>query len=357
MEKLGVLLINSSRIYGGTETWTLRAAAELKNRGYRVIVGYRFPVIKQHADDFGLPIIKFPLRSDSDIYSIYLIRKTLLKNNLHVVLPTRDREYWLGTIAAKLAGCKSIIRLGIVRILKNKWKNRTLYGKWADAIQVNAQAIVDGLLSVNFIPQNKIHQFYDGVEVPPTLPDNANTPPFTFVYVGSLIARKNVSQLLGVFHKLTQSLPDSDIRLWLVGEGEEEANLKQLAQELKIRDMVKFWGHQDDVPAILQQCHAMVLLSKSEGFPTVLLEGMACGVPPVVGSIPGIDEVVNHETNGLIVNLDNETEIVRAMKRMVQDKSFRIQLRETGFKEVKEKFSRAAMGENLEKLILEVVNG
>lgn len=357
MKSLGVLFINSSRIYGGTETWALRAAKELQSRGHRVLVGYRYSIIKNHAHIFGLPTVKLPLISDSDIYSVYRIGKTMVDNNLQVVLPTRDREYWLGAIAAKFVSRKCVIRLGIVRDLKKKWKNRNLYGKWADAIQVNANAIVDALRNTNFIPPGKIHQFYDGVETPDSLPDSENHPrPFIFVYVGSLIVRKNVGLIVRMFQKLCSAMPEIDMRLWLVGDGEERDNLKHLAAELSITGKVIFWGHRDDIPSLLQQSHALVLLSKNEGFPTVILEGMAWGVPPVIGKIPGIEEIVKHEKNGLVVNLENETEILNALQRIVKEDFLRSTLRESGFNIIKNHFSREIMGANLEKLLFEVID-
>ncbi|MEJ2537146.1 MAG: hypothetical protein P8048_08875, partial [Calditrichia bacterium] len=182
-------------------------------------LGNRYVIIRDYAEAAVLKNAYLPLKNDADFLSVLSMVRIIKKEDIQVVIPTKVKEYWLGTISARLAKRKNIIRLGIDRPIKNKWKNRNLYGKWVDRILVNAKAIQETLAKSGFISTRKTNIIYNGVKIPAQLPEFRKNPdPFTFIYVGSLITRKNVDRLLEIFGKIMEKTEHTELQLWIVGE-------------------------------------------------------------------------------------------------------------------------------------------
>lgn len=120
--------------------------------------------------------------------------------------------------------------------------------------------------------------------------------------VGALIPRKGQSLVI----EALASLPDA--RLLLVGKGEDEANLRALAQERGLTDRVHFLGSLDHdlLPLVLSAADAMVLPSSSEGLANAWVEALACGTPLVITDAGGAREVVDGPDAGIIVARDAE---------------------------------------------------
>lgn len=111
--------------------------------------------------------------------------------------------------------------------------------------------------------------------------------------IGRLHFQKNQTFLLEVFAKLVKKQPDA--RLVLVGEGEDEQKLRQLAREHGIEQLIFWAGLQKDIGAWLSSLDLFVFPSLFEGASVVALEAQANGVPCLVsgGVLP--DEVCMNE--------------------------------------------------------------
>lgn len=94
-----------------------------------------------------------------------------------------------------------------------------------------------------------------------------------------------------LIHALAR-LARPDVTLLLVGEGEEKAAVQALVAELGLKGAVRFLGQRSDVPALMAMADLLVLPSRFEGLPLVLLEAMAAGLPVVATRAPGNDEAL-----------------------------------------------------------------
>lgn len=119
------------------------------------------------------------------------------------------------------------------------------------------------------------------------------------VSVGALLAIKG--QALAI--EALPSLPE-DVRLALIGSGEEEEALRALAARLGLEDRVLFLGPQghDAVPLLLCAADAMVLPSEREGLANAWIEALACGTPIVITDVGGAREVVDRPAAGRLVD-------------------------------------------------------
>lgn len=98
--------------------------------------------------------------------------------------------------------------------------------------------------------------------------------------VGRLVAAKGFDILLEAW----QHLPG---RLVIVGSGPDEAALKAQHAALGLGDRVVFAGYRPDVPLLMAAADLLVIASRREGFPYVLIEALHTGVPIVSTAIPG----------------------------------------------------------------------
>lgn len=132
----------------------------------------------------------------------------------------------------------------------------------------------------------------------------------------------NIKQQDEIIKAYSQSvLPQKGIKLLLVGDGEKRKDFEQLAKELNLEDKVIFTGFKANPYPYLKKAKFMVLASKNEGFPNVLLESFACETPVVSYDCKtGPNEIIIHNHNGLLVKDQNPKKLTEAMNLMVENK-------------------------------------
>lgn len=161
------------------------------------------------------------------------------------------------------------------------------------------------------IPAGKVSVIYRGVDADRFKPSAARPPrPFIVASCGALGERKGTYDLIRGWRRL--ALPDS--QLWLIGSipKGEEAAMRKLADP-----SVRFFGFRKDLPELMAQAHAHVLLSRNEGFAKVLLEAAACGVVNVCTEQTGLPA----DAPGAIVIADrrDDAEVGTALRSLHAD--------------------------------------
>lgn len=142
---------------------------------------------------------------------------------------------------------------------------------------------------------------------------------FTFIFIGRLVGDKGINELVEAFKRLNRDYPDT--RLVLVGG--HEPNLDPLKEETltdiaTIIDIVAV-GRQEDVRPWLAASDALVFPSYREGFPNVVIEAGAMGLPSIVTDINGSNEIIVDGKNGLIVPPLDSDALYSAMVRILTD--------------------------------------
>jgi glycosyltransferase involved in cell wall biosynthesis len=136
-------------------------------------------------------------------------------------------------------------------------------------------------------------------------------------YVGRLDRQKNVAWLVENGPLWLEELPDCD--LLLVGRGPQQAALQRLAQQVGIGDRVHWAGFRDDVPAILAASRLLVLPSRWEGMPNVVLEAMAGALPVVGADVEGVAELLGPAAEEQTVSASDAQAFAAKVVRLVRD--------------------------------------
>ena len=149
------------------------------------------------------------------------------------------------------------------------------------------------------------------------------TPPegrgFTFVFVGRLVGDKGINELIAAFVRLNKEHPQT--HLVLVGGEEEKLDpiKPETRREIESNDAIESVGRQSDVRPFYASADALVFPSYREGFPNVVIEAGAMGLPSIVTDINGSREIIIEGENGTIVPSKDAEALYQAMKRFVEN--------------------------------------
>jgi len=162
--------------------------------------------------------------------------------------------------------------------------------------------------------------------------------------VGSLKSIKGVDVLLRAAAPVMAREPRA--RLVLVGDGPDRVMLEALANELGIAVRVSFLGIRADVDTVLRAADALVLASRTEALPTVVLEAMATELPVIATRVGGVPEIVESDRSGLLVPAEDADALTRALERVVSDAALRVTLGRRGRAIVEARFRVETMCES-----------
>jgi glycosyltransferase involved in cell wall biosynthesis len=152
------------------------------------------------------------------------------------------------------------------------------------------------------------------------------TSPFIVSVTRLEETQKDVTTLLHAFAMLVQQHGITE-QLVLVGEGRHRAELERLAQRLGVRKQVTFAGFMPNPLPLVQAARAMVLSSKFEGLPTVLIEGLIIGQVLVSTDCPtGPKEILKQGDAGLLVPVGDAVAMANALRRALCDDALRERL-------------------------------
>ena len=137
---------------------------------------------------------------------------------------------------------------------------------------------------------------------------------FTFCFVGRMGRDKGINELVHSFLRLYQK--DERVRLLLVGPFEKELDpvLPEVEEHILHHPGICYMGYQNDVRPFLVASDALVFPSYREGFPNVVIQAGAMGLPAIVTDINGCNEIVLPDLNGVIIPSKDEQALYESMK-------------------------------------------
>jgi len=158
------------------------------------------------------------------------------------------------------------------------------------------------------------------------------------LFTGNLIKLKCVDILIKAFCRLKKNLPQERLKLFLIGDGPQKNNLASLARILKLEDDVIFLGEKphEEIPRWLNLADVFVLPSASEGFPTIIVEAMACGVPIVATNIGGVPEAISDGNTGILTAPNDVDSMIKAIARCIMDEEFVGSIKKQAIEKAKE---------------------
>lgn len=140
-----------------------------------------------------------------------------------------------------------------------------------------------------------------------------NPDDFVFIFVGRLVGDKGINELIEAFVKLNQSITNT--KLLLVGDFEKKLDpLKEkTTHEILFNKNIVYTKWVNDVRPYLSIANVLTFPSYREGFPNVVLQAGAMGLPSIVTDISGSNEIIKEGENGTIIPPKNVNLLYRKM--------------------------------------------
>lgn len=171
---------------------------------------------------------------------------------------------------------------------------------------------------------------------------------YVLSYVAELIDNKNQMMLLEVFEIVRQFIPNT--KLLLIGPEHDGGALRRFVQNMGLQNDVLLLGWRNDVPMLLHLSDVYVASSKSEGLGLNLIEAMACNLPVVATRNRGHLEIVNHEVNGFLVDVNDYEEMAAIVLKLHNDAKLRSRITQHAQRDI-EQFGREAAIKELTEIV------
>lgn len=355
---MNFLLLNSSDVWGGTEKWACMAAHALAAE-HEVSFAFSADVIGER---LHVPKHRMAFRSFFDLATVLEIVRLVRRKRIQVLIPTKKTEYLLAGVAARLCGAANILRLGIVRDLRNKPHNNLMYNILADGIIVNARPIKEMLLRSHFMRNERIRVIYNGLDTEQldaaleSSQRGTRRFDFTITTMGRLTKVKAVDVLLKAFARFLSDTGAHDAGLQIIGDGEERGSLQSLSSDLGITDRVHFTGFLSNPYRYLQGTDVFVLASGNEGISNAMLEAMYLGSALVAADAGGTADIVNSGENCLLFEFGDEAALASHLRVLYRNDALRESVAEAGRATVIERFSVTRMQEEVVRFCSDVLS-
>jgi len=172
--------------------------------------------------------------------------------------------------------------------------------------------------------------------------------PFLFVAAGRLSHEKGYDILLQACSQLKSSVDNFKVDIY--GHGPEETPLKTMREELGLAGVVEFKGFVDDVLPVLKNADALVLPSRSEGMPNIILEAWSQKLGVVSTAVGGVPEMIIDSVGGLICQSEDPAALSELMLRVIQKPDDAVKFGEDGNNLVKTKYTFERQAEILREI-------
>ena len=136
---------------------------------------------------------------------------------------------------------------------------------------------------------------------------------------------KGFDLLIKAWGAIAKDYPDWKLQIAGKGKSKSREYLQSIADDYNLNSQIEFLGYKDDMAPIYQRSSIFVLSSRYEGFGMVLIEAMSQGCAPIACNYKGRQrEIITSENEGIICPVDDEQSISIAIRKMIENKSYRV---------------------------------
>jgi len=324
----------------------------MSQNGFEVIgVSSAGSELKQVAEEEGIKVVELEMtRAISplkDLMSLWNFYKLCKKERPTIVHSHTPKAGIISMLGSRLAGVP--IRLHTVAglpLMEAKGLKRKVLDivekltyRFATRVYPNSKGLYDFITAHNFTSTSKLKIIANGSSngidthffSPHHFTDEQNNlrrkelgiapSDFVFIFVGRIVGDKGIHELVESFRNVEAVLIGGDMRAKLLLVGPLEPDLDPInpktLQEIEGNPNIISVGYKNDVRPYFAMANALVFPSYREGFPNVVMQAGALGLPSVVSDINGCNEIIKDGENGMIVPVKDSAKLTEAMCQIV----------------------------------------
>lgn len=336
---------------GGTERHCAQLAKNLDTSKYHLHLltfNKNGPLLKDILSA-GIPVtevtITRALYTPQSLRQIFRLAHFIKRNNFSIVQTFGIYSNIPGILAAKLARVPIII--GGKREMNEIWPRKKvavemMLLKTCDKVIVNAERVKNYLTQNEGIEEKQVEVIYNGIDWQKydgiRIKDYASKLN-TVGMVANYRPPKDHSTFLKAAAQVLEKT--TNVRFVLVGSGATETEMKDLASTLEIQKNVQFCGAKfgNELLDIFRRFTITVLASWTEGFPNVLLESMALGVPVIANPSGGVPELIDDNRTGYLFPPMRHDILAEKIVYLIDNKNVATSVAGHAFNRVKKRFS------------------
>ena len=307
-----------------------------------------------------------------DLYALYQLIRLIRKEKPDIVHTHTPKAGLIGMMAARFCGVK--VRMHTVagmplmeatgllkkilsttegityacahKVYPNSYqlKNWMIkhFAAYHKKFEVIGEGSSNGISLQHFNPDSVQQELTASLKEKLAIPSKA----LVFVFVGRLVEDKGIHELVDAF----ESIQD-DVHLLLVGPFEDEREPIRQAYKDRILNSkrIHHLGFQSDIRPYLAMSDVFVFPSYREGFPNVVLQAAAMGLPSIVSNINGCNEIISDGDNGLIVKVKEVAGLRKAMEKLINEDALRDKLASQARKSVEQKYDQLYVWAEIDK--------
>lgn len=356
-----ILFLTRAMGTGGTENVILQLCEILKPLVNNIIVCSCGGRNEKILDGIGIKHYHIPDIQEKNpvkMLRTYRIIRSIVKNERITVIHSHHR---MASLYAKLAGWGKAV---LIANAHNTFHDKKLLTRIAyngiNLIAVGEQVkknledyfgIPDGQITVI---HNAVKPFASDIKEVPELVEARKKEKIIVGNIGRLSEQKGIEYFIRASGKVLERYPD--MKLFIVGDGEESEKLKTLAHRILPDESFAFMGFRPDIQNIMSQMDFIVLSSLWEGLPLTPIEAFSVGKPVVATAVDGTPEIVSGGENGILVEAGNVNELAEAICMLCGDEGLRRQMGNEAYRTYSREFSFDIMAERYIEFYKELLN-
>ncbi len=309
---MNILFLTTHANTGGITSYLLTLGQGLVKQGHKVLVASSGGNCVPRLEEAGIRHVRINIRTKSEAHPKLLLACVRLNR---LVYEEHIDIIHAQTRVTQVLGCWLGLCTGIKMVttchgfFRPRWFRKT-FPCWGDAVIAISKPVALHLNGDFGIDQNKIHLIANGIDLSRfvvTTQSKRRDMRIKWnidggVVIGT-IARlsdvKGISVLIKAMPLVLKEMPSAT--LMIVGQGPEEANLRQLTQDLSLKAQVRFENTVDQTQDLLPVFDVFVMPSLMEGLGLSVMEAQACGIPVVASRVGGLVDLIKDRESGHLV--------------------------------------------------------
>ncbi len=228
--------------------------------------------------------------------------------------------------------------------------------KMADRIIVLSKDFKDKLINLG-IDKNKIDILSTMVETNKFYTKKDFSPPYNLLFLARFDKKKGLYETVEAMKYILKVYPDT--KLYLVGDGPEFVNIKNYVMENGLNNSIILTGYLkgEEKYKIYKKAHVFIFPSYTEGFPNVILEAMAAGLPIVTTPVGGLKYAFSEGINGCLIKSmpPDPKEIADKVIYLLSHPQIMDKISENNKREAKTKYDISVVLEKIKRIYLDML--